>query len=217
MWAQETKQNKLYLSKMSYLSSTSLIHTGSGTHPCTQQNRKWCLYFCTNYIVMCTPIQTFATYTTNKLSKKQINLQMCNYVQAQTHTSPVLSSWWWSQAMRTDEQDLGRHALKERICCPPSSHLHLLLHLASFTLQPSFHFSFTLLSTYFSAAGPSKSPSTPHPSFHPSNVGTSLWCHRVATYKTQTKPPSFICPRTKSPPSLFSFCTVSPVQLFTNN
>lgn len=40
--------------------------------------------------------------------------------------------------MRTDEQDLGRHALKERISCPPPSHLPAFFTLGFFYSFPSF-------------------------------------------------------------------------------
>lgn len=59
-----------------------------------------------------------------------------------TVLSAVLSCWWWLQTMSTDEQNLGGHALKEKICHPPSSHL------------PIFFFAPSSLFTYFLSSPP---------------------------------------------------------------
>ena len=158
-------------------------------------------------------------YHTN--NKKQL-VQKCitthrythTHTHTQTHAGPCVVMLMVITAMRTDEQDLGRHAPKERICCPPSSHLPVFSHLASslLSLPPSFFPSpcwadisvprdpLTSSSSSSSSSSPSLFSSSGHQTWAPAHNATHF-----PPAKTQTKPPSFICPQTKSPPPLFSF------------
>lgn len=166
-------------------------------------------------------IQHLHTNTHAEVSWKYV--KMCKH----THTTAVLSLWWWLQAMQADEQDRGWHAPKEQICCPPSSHLPVFFTLGFFylfpfllLLLPSFHFSFTLLSTYFSAAGPFRVllPPTLHPAIKDwHQFAMPSRCHLQNTNKS-----SFLrLASNKWQPSqthtLLPLHPVSPVQLFTYN
>lgn len=122
-----------------------------------------------------------------------------------THIVHVLSEWWWSRAMKTDEQDAGWHALEEMICCHPSSHLPTFFTLGFFHSFPSLPLTyfFSPCWAHISLLQDFLEPCLPHAFIWSSNMGTSSRCHPVCHLQknknTKQKPASFICPQTKSP------------------
>lgn len=103
---------------------------------------------------------------------------------------------WWARCWLTCP---GRNDLLSSFITP-TCFFHTWI-LSLFSVPPSYIFFFTLLSTYFTAAGPFGAMSPP-PFIRSSNMDTSSQCHPVGHLQinknTKQKPASFICPQTKS-------------------